>query len=134
VRPFALALLAGCYAPVDFSGGDGVASPSDPDLDGDGLLLSEETLLGTDPALADTDGDGFGDGEEVDGFTDPLDEDRHPYEGGWRIGDCSDGNRADGNAPGQKALPFDLLDQFGEQVYAWDFCDRPVFLIFAAFW
>jgi thiol-disulfide isomerase/thioredoxin len=45
---------------------------SDPDADGDGLTLSEEEALGTDPALADTDGDGLTDQEEVDADTDPL--------------------------------------------------------------
>jgi thiol-disulfide isomerase/thioredoxin len=45
---------------------------SDPDYDGDGLLLSQEEALGTDPNLADTDGDGLTDKEEVDAETNPL--------------------------------------------------------------
>jgi len=47
----------------------------DPDLDGDGLTLSQEDDAGTDPGNPDTDGDGLGDGDEVARGTDPLDED-----------------------------------------------------------
>lgn len=46
------------------------------DTDHDGLLDTEETVLGTDPEVADSDGDGLGDGEEVNIFqTDPTDTD-----------------------------------------------------------
>jgi RHS repeat-associated protein len=46
------------------------------DTDGDGLIDSRETALGTDPNNPDSDGDGLSDGEEVDGIgTDPLDAD-----------------------------------------------------------
>ena len=45
-----------------------------PDMDGDGLLDTEEAAIGTDALNPDTDGDGFGDGEEVLVMgTDPLD-------------------------------------------------------------
>ncbi len=45
-----------------------------PDMDGDGLLDTEETAIGTDALNPDTDGDGFDDGEEVLLMgTDPLD-------------------------------------------------------------
>jgi hypothetical protein len=40
-------------------------SSFDNDTDGDGLVDSEETTLGTDPGDADTDGDGVADGAEV---------------------------------------------------------------------
>jgi hypothetical protein len=43
------------------------------DLDGDGLLTSEEYTLGTNPIDWDTDGDGLPDGWEVYYETDPLD-------------------------------------------------------------
>ena len=43
------------------------------DFDSDGLYLTEESALGTDPHNPDTDGDGVSDGEEVHvHFTDPL--------------------------------------------------------------
>ncbi|HWB05421.1 MAG TPA: hypothetical protein VG796_20475 [Verrucomicrobiales bacterium] len=46
------------------------------DLDGDGLLNSEEVTLGTDPENADTDGDGLSDGAEVrDYSSNPLSQD-----------------------------------------------------------
>ena len=43
------------------------------DIDGDGLLTSEEYTLGTNPIDWDTDGDGLPDGWEVYYETDPLD-------------------------------------------------------------
>lgn len=56
--PLVLSVLAAC-------GGD-------PDLDGDGLTLSQEQDLGLDPELADSDADGLSDGEEVELGSDPL--------------------------------------------------------------
>ena len=50
---------------------DGIADRDDPDVDGDGLDLEEETLLGTDPTKADTDADGLSDPAEVALGTDP---------------------------------------------------------------
>jgi outer membrane protein OmpA-like peptidoglycan-associated protein len=48
----------------------------DDDKDGDGLLRSQEQMLGTDPLNPDTDGDGLNDGEEVNVYrTDPLNPD-----------------------------------------------------------
>ncbi|HAA87054.1 MAG TPA: hypothetical protein DCE22_02295 [Verrucomicrobiales bacterium] len=44
----------------------------DIDQDSDGLLLSQEIELGTDPNDPDTDDDGFSDGDEVALGTDPL--------------------------------------------------------------
>ena len=55
-----------------FEGCDAVRTV--PDMDGDGLLDTEEAAIGTDALNPDTDGDGFDDGEEVlDLGTDPLD-------------------------------------------------------------
>lgn len=42
------------------------------DTDGDGLMDSEELVLGTSPTHPDTDGDGLTDGEEVLGVDDPT--------------------------------------------------------------
>ena len=44
----------------------------DTDQDNDGLLLSQEIAIGTDPNDPDTDDDGFSDGDEVALGTDPL--------------------------------------------------------------
>ena len=114
----------GCFADVKI----------DADADGDGLLASEEATLGTDPANPDSDDDGWDDGEEVSGHTDPLLDTDKPYEGGWTIGACRDDIVATGQAVGQVANDFGLLDQFGETVHLHDFCDRTVWLVFAAFW
>lgn len=46
------------------TGGQAVAEPTG-DGDSDGLINSDETRWGTNPANPDTDGDGFKDGEEV---------------------------------------------------------------------
>ncbi len=55
-----------------FEGCDAVRTV--PDMDGDGLLDTEEAVIGTDALNPDTDGDGFDDGDEVLVMgTDPLD-------------------------------------------------------------
>ncbi len=51
------------------------AAPPPVDSDGDGLLDSDELLLGTDPFNPDTDGDGITDGQEVALGTNPLNAD-----------------------------------------------------------
>lgn len=51
---------------------DGIPDRDDPDVDGDGLDLEAETLLGTDPTKSDTDADGLSDPTEVVLGTDPL--------------------------------------------------------------
>jgi hypothetical protein len=56
------------------------------DADGDGLVDTEETRIGTDPNVADTDGDGWLDGTEVAAGTDPLDPQSHPTDVGLRGG------------------------------------------------
>jgi len=57
---------------VLFKGCDAVRTV--PDMDGDGLLDTEEAAIGTDALNPDTDGDGFDDGQEVLLMgTDPLD-------------------------------------------------------------
>jgi hypothetical protein len=53
--------------------GDKIGDVCDLDIDGDGLLNTQETVLGTNPRQADTDGDGLSDGAEVNTFgTNPL--------------------------------------------------------------
>ncbi len=52
--------------------GDGIPDDTDPDIDGDGLLNTEEATRGTDPRKPDTDGDGWRDGVEVEAGSNPL--------------------------------------------------------------
>ncbi len=52
--------------------GDGIPDAFDPDVDGDGLTLAQETAAGTDPRNPDTDGDTLLDGAEVALGTNPL--------------------------------------------------------------
>jgi len=142
-------LFAGCgtgtliepaptVAPPTAEGGGGSQTSQPPggdvDSDGDGLTDAEEADLGTDPNNADTDGDGYSDGDEVAGYTDPLAADDHPYTGGWAIGACRDSVQSTGNAPGQIAEQFALMDQFGDTVRLHDFCDREVLLVSSTVW
>jgi len=103
------------------------------DTDGDGLTDLEEESLGTDPTLTDTDGDGYDDDEELAQNTDPLDDADHPYTGGWAIGACRADVEATGHEVGQVAEDFTLLDQHGDNVSLYSFCDRAVLLVGAAF-
>lgn len=112
-------LWAGCLAEVDVN--------TDPDLDG--LSDADEAALGSDPGNPDSDGDTFSDGEEAAQSTDPTDPDDHPYLGGWRIDACRDDDKGE-----DAAADFSLMDQFGEQVTLHSFCDRVVYMVFAAFW
>jgi hypothetical protein len=83
-----------------------------------------------DTGTADTGADsGTGDSGDT-GSTDPV----SPYTGGWTVGACADSIRATGNRVGQVSQDFALLDQYGDTVYLHDFCDRVVWLVFAAFW
>jgi len=104
------------------------------DADGDGLTIAEEKALGTDPTRADTDEDGWTDGEEVDGHTDPLDATDHPYTGGWQMGACRHDIVPTGNAVGDIAEDFALMDQHGETVHLHDFCDRVVLIQTFTLW
>ena len=45
--------------------GDTLGNPCDPDADGDGLVLADETRYGTNPLNVDSDNDGLDDGVEV---------------------------------------------------------------------
>ncbi len=102
----------------------------DLDSDADGLLDDEERRLGTDPGLPDTDGDGYGDGDEMDQYTDPLNAADHPLEGGWDVGPCRFEIVPTGNAVGQIAEDFALADQFeNDTVRLHDFCHKLVLLV-----
>lgn len=106
----------------------------DIDADKDGLLGSEETELGTDPDAADSDGDGADDGLELESNTDPLDGGEYPYKGGWEIDSCRSDIEGEGFAEGGASDDFALSDQFGQEVHLYSFCNRVVYLVFAAFW
>ena len=136
-------LASGCYAQVALNGigpdgqvvDGGAGATGSLDTDGDGVTDAVEKEIGTDPKLADTDADTYPDGEEVAANADPLDPDHHPYIGGWPIGAChADIAGGTGIDEGDIADTFSLLDQFGENVHLYDFCDRTALLIFAAFW
>ena len=96
--------------------------------------MRRELELGTDPDKPDTDADGWTDLEEVEGNTDPLLADDHPYTGGWAIGACRNDVESTGHDVGDIADDFELVDQFGDTLRLHDFCDRQVLLVSAAFW
>ena len=107
---------------------------TDKDSDGDGLTDADEDELGTDADAADSDGDGTEDGEEVEQNTDPLDEDSHPFEGGWPVSACNGELEGEGYAKGDISTDWSMKDQFGEEVNLHAFCDNVVYVVFAAFW
>jgi hypothetical protein len=104
------------------------------DQDQDGLLSSEEEVLGTDPDDPDSDGDGHLDGDEEWGGTDPLDADDHPYLGGWDITRCDEDPQVTGDDVGQVTSDFALSDQHGEDVSLYDFCQKTILLVTGTFW
>ncbi len=77
------------------------------------------------------------DREDDDGTVadpDPVDTGRPPYAGGWTKGACHDDLVATGKRVGDVDENFALLDQHGETVELYDFCDRTVHLVFVAGW
>jgi peroxiredoxin len=104
------------------------------DSDGDGLSDADEAALGSDPNVADTDGDGYDDGLEADSFTDPTDDQDHPYQGGWPIASCRSDISGNGHSVGDIAQQFTLEDQFGDILKLHDFCDKVVLLVSSATW
>lgn len=75
--PLAASVLAGAFVLTEFRTPKaleaGNRDVSRPDADGDGVLDSQEVILGTSPDSADTDGDGFNDLEELARRSNPLD-------------------------------------------------------------
>ena len=120
--------LSGCGSPGD------VVMELTHDQDGDGFTDAEEIDMGTDPTSKDTDGDGFLDGTEVESFTDPTDATDHPYARGWPIDSCRHDVEETGNAVGEIADPFELINQDSDMVRLHDFCGQVVLLVGAAFW
>lgn len=119
-----LAFGTGCITAVDV----------DIDADQDGLLTSEEESYGSDPEKPDSDGDGFSDGDEVEQGKDPMDSADKPYLGGWATGQCDDIEQT-GSEVGDVGANFELMDQFGEMVSLYDFCEaKAIYLVFGAFW
>ena len=118
-----LMLMGACKMPI-------VDIPFDSDLDG--LLDDEEDELGTDPDNPDTDGDSFSDSDELDANTDPLDASSHPYTGGWPIDDCHNDIQGTGYEIGDIAYPFELMDQYGDYVYLYDFCAHAIYIIYGS--
>ena len=107
---------------------------SEMDSDEDGLTDADEVGLGTDPDNSDSDDDGFSDGDEVAQGADPLSADDHPYSGGYGVDACRDDIESTGDAEGDIAQDFELMDQFGETVRFHDFCGRTILLVSGAFW
>jgi hypothetical protein len=103
------------------------------DQDGDGLLSDLEAQLGTDPYSTDSDGDGYSDDEEYGLGTDPTDAFSRPYVGGWPMDKCADQIVATGHTIGDTVEDFQLLDQYGDLVRMYDFCDHTVLLVESGF-
>ena len=107
----------------------------DLDTDGDGLMDSMEAEYGTDPLNIDSDLDSYTDFQEIEQGTNPLDPADHPYAGGWTIDvDCRDTVVSTGNDVGEVMEHFEAVDQFGETVSSYDFCNRTLLLAAGAFW
>lgn len=120
---------------VLFSGCTSADVTMDFDSDGDGLMDSLEVEYGTDPFNVDSDLDNYSDYQEIEAGTDPLSADDHPYLGGWPIDiACRDSIESTGNDEGQIASQFALVDQFGEEVDSFDFCNQTILIASGAFW
>lgn len=119
-----LLLSIGCVAQVDIN--------DDPDADG--LSDGDELRLGSNPSVADSDDDGYADGAEAAVGADPADPADHPFQAGWQMDACRNSIESTGNADGQVAENFALMDQFGETVHLHDFCDQVVYVNFSAMW
>jgi hypothetical protein len=66
--------------------------------------------------------------------TNPLDGGEYPYKGGWSIDACHSDVTGEGYAEGDVSQDFAYPDQNGQNVHLNSFCDREIYLVFAAFW
>jgi len=64
----------------------------------------------------------------------PDDSEPETYLGGWVKADCADQIKGSGNKAGQIAHDFVQMDQFGDMLRLYDFCDRHVLLVGSAWW
>ena len=118
----------------------GVDEFVDLDSDGDGLLDSEEEVLGTDPQSSDTDLDGYTDAEEVHAGTDPADSTSVIYEGGWPYNMDKDVMGDPGwetvAEEGAQLPRYTAIDQYGDEVEFYDFAnqDVPIVLDMGTIW
>ena len=106
----------------------------DIDSDGDGLLDSEEILLGTDPQKEDSDEDGHLDGDEVAAGFDPNSALSYPYTGDYPTAKCDPTPQGTGYAVGDISQDWELVDQHGDLVKLSDFCGKTIILETSAFW
>jgi len=110
------------------------------DSDGDGLLDSEEEVLGTDPDLLDSDGDGYEDGHEVAEGSDPTDAESKIYTGDWPYNPDKDALGDPGwdttAAVGAQVPRFTAVDQYGDTVDLYDFAGQgaPVVIDMGTIW
>lgn len=118
-----LAFTAGCDA----------ATVMTADWSGDAAGVGGPGGGGGDPDQ-DSDGDGFSDGVEAEQGTDPNDASDVPYAGGWPKGDCRNDLSGEGYRAGDIVMNFSAVDQYGDEVYAHDFCDRALFVVASAGW
>jgi peroxiredoxin len=115
---------------TDGGGADGGAT------DGGGLDGGGTDGGGTDGGGTDgggTDGGGTDGGGTDGGGTDSGDP-GGPYTGGWPQDSCADSIHATGTDVGEVVEDFALLDQYGDTVHLYDFCDHFVLLAFGAAW
>jgi hypothetical protein len=108
------------------------------DADGDGVDITTEQQIGTDPNNPDSDTDGFFDGHELEAGSDPLTLASWPYLSGlWpnRFAFAqADGLEGEGWLPGQRVPNHMVTDQFGNPVQLHQFYGYKIVISFGAVW
>ena len=100
-----------------------------------GLSACGPLSLGLDSSEGDFGVKEKGDSEEFDEGEEPEEpEEPETYLGGWVKASCADHIEGTGNKAGEIAHDFVQMDQNGEMLRLYDFCDRAVLLVGAAFW
>jgi len=122
---------AGC---IDADPGEGLGNWIPFDTDHDGLADEFELEIGTDPSSEDSDGDSFADGEEWELYSDPLDVEDYPYEGGWEHFPFPSELAGEGCAAGDIATDFAGMDQYGQKVGLYTFYGNVIQLVSGAYW